>query len=236
MRHPPESQSVMHQDWGQLLFMHWRVDAGLIRPLIPQPLNLDLYGGSAWIGIVPFTMWNIRALPPFAPKVPGLSSMHEINVRTYVYYDGEPGVWFFSLDVNSELAAIAARTVFYLPYHYADIELLDDIDDHIDFQMQRGNDAEFSASWSIGKELPVAQPGSREFFLTERYCLFTENEGDLHRARIHHQPWPLRTATLEDFETNLFEANRLPIPRNEPLVHYADEVNVEIWYLEKVDV
>jgi hypothetical protein len=224
----------MHQDWGKLLFMHWRIDEGLVRPLVPKPLNLDLYGGSAWIGITPFTIWDIRALPPLAPGVPGLSSMHELNVRTYVYYDGVPGVWFFSLDVNSELAASAARTVFYLPYHYADIELYDD-DEEIEFEMQRDSDAEFTATWSIGKELPLAQPGSREFFLTERYCLYTENEGDLYRTRIHHQPWPLRAATLEELDTNLFEANRLPVPRNEPLVHYADEVNVDIWYLEKVE-
>ena len=70
IRHRPPGQPVMHQDWGKLLFMHWRVDPNLIRHLIPDALTLDLYGDAAWIGIVPFTMWDIRAFPPLAPPHP----------------------------------------------------------------------------------------------------------------------------------------------------------------------
>jgi uncharacterized protein YqjF (DUF2071 family) len=95
--------------------------------------------------------------------------------------------------------------------------------------------AEFRASWTVGDELPQAQPGTREFFLTERYCLYAESDGDIYRARIFHQPWPLREATLKNVETNLFEVNRLPIPKVPPIVHYAEEVNVDIWYLEPVE-
>ena len=61
------------------------------------------------------------------------------------------------------------------------------------------------------------------------------SDGDIYRARIYHQPWPLRKATLKTCNTNIFEVNRLPIPKVEPIVHYADEVNVDIWYLESVD-
>jgi len=96
-------------------------------------------------------------------------------------------------------------------------------------------EADLRAAWTVGDELPVAQPGTREFFLTERYCLYAESDGDIYRARIFHQPWPLRQATLKTLNTNIFEVNRLPIPKVEPIVHYADEVNVDIWYLESVD-
>ena len=49
LRHRPNGQPVMHQNWGKLLFMHWRVDEELLRPLVPEPLSLDLYGGKAWM-------------------------------------------------------------------------------------------------------------------------------------------------------------------------------------------
>ena len=235
MRHRPPGQPVMHQDWGKLLFMHWRVAPNLIRHLIPDSLELDLYGDSAWIGVTPFTMWDIRAFPPFAPPVPGLDSMHELNVRTYVHYQGQPGVWFFSLDVNSKMAAAAARAFFHLPYYHAEIDFTGKRTFTFKADRQSGAEAKLRASWSAGEELPVSQPGSREFFLTERYCLYTESDGDLYRARIHHQPWPLQKATLKNLQTNLFEINRLPIPQNEPIVHYAEEVNVDIWYLEAVE-
>ena len=81
VRHRPHGQPVMHQSWGKLLFMHWRVNENLIRPHIPSSLQIDTYGDWAWIGIVPFTMWDIRGLPPYMPPILGLDSMHELNVR-----------------------------------------------------------------------------------------------------------------------------------------------------------
>ena len=235
IRHRPPGQPVMHQDWGNLLFLHWRVNPNLIRHLIPAALSLDLYGNSAWIGIVPFTMWDIRAFPPFAPSVPGLESMHELNVRTYVHYNGVPGVWFFSLDVNSLVAATTARAFFHLPYHHAEIDFSGKRSFKFRANRADGANAGFKAAWTIGDELPNSQPGTRDFFLTERYCLYAESDGDIYRARIFHQPYPLRKATLKSLETNLFEINRLPVPKTPPLVHFATEVNVDIWYLQSVD-
>ena len=101
VRHRPPGQPVMHQEWGKLLFMHWRIPESLLRPHIPRSLEIDTYGDSAWIAITPFTMWDIRGLPPYMPPIPGLDSMNELNVRTYVHYNGVPGVWFFSLDCDS---------------------------------------------------------------------------------------------------------------------------------------
>jgi uncharacterized protein YqjF (DUF2071 family) len=225
----------MHQNWGKLLFLHWRVDPNLIRHLVPDALELDLYGDSAWIGIVPFTMWDIRAFPPFAPPFPGLDEMHELNVRTYVHYNGVPGVWFFSLDVNSLIAAKTARAFFHLPYHHADIEFSGKRSLKFRAARTQGAEAMFRAAWTLGDPLPKAQPGSRDFFLTERYCLYAESDGDLYRARIYHDPYPLQKATLKSYETNLFDVNRLPTPKTEPIIHYAEEVNTDIWYLESVD-
>lgn len=235
-RHRPEGQPVMHQNWGKLLFMHWRIHPNVIRPHVPAELQIDTYGDSAWIAITPFTMWDVRALPPYVPAIPGLSSMHELNVRTYVHYEGVPGVWFFSLDINNAAAALSARTFFHLPYHTADIEL-DASDGMIDYSLRRYDDAEaeFQASWKIGKRLPQSQPGSKEFFLTERYILYTENDGELYRARIYHEPWPLYEAELTTFSSSMLEANGLVQPNGQPLLHYADEVNVDIWFLESVD-
>jgi uncharacterized protein len=74
--------------------MHWPVPAELLRPLIPEPLVVDTHDGLAWVGITPFTTWDLLR-PGFAPPLPFLSKSHELNVRTYVHLDGVPGVWFF---------------------------------------------------------------------------------------------------------------------------------------------
>ena len=226
----------MHQNWGKLLFIHWPIDEKLLRPLIPAQLTIDSYDGSGWIGVIPFTMWGIRA--SFLPPIPGTGAFHELNVRTYVTLNGVPGVWFFSLDAANKLAVWAARKFYNLPYFNARMSL-DQIGESIHYsstrQDTRGATAELKATWAIGECLPRSSPGSIEFFLTERYCLYSERHNKLYRAQIHHQPWPLQAAKLNSFSSTMIESLGLPTPPGEPLLHYAEELSVDIWPLRKVE-
>jgi len=225
----------MHQSWGKLLFIHWAIDERLLRPLIPPALEIDTFDGTAWIAEVPFTMWDIRAFPPYVPAVPGLRAMHELNVRTYVQFAGVPGVWFFSLDCNNAAAVLGARTFYYLPYYNAEIEL-NQHESIINYSSKRTDTplANFQASWEIGDPLLESTPDSLEYFLTERYCLYSEHHGNLYRARINHPRWPLRHATLRSWSSLMTSPLALPLPKEDPLLHYAEELSVEIWSLEKV--
>ena len=226
IRDRPSGQPVMHQKWGKLLFMHWRIDADLLRPLIPAGLEIDTFDGSAWIGIIPFTMWDIRAFPPYVPRVPGLNAMHELNVRTYVHLNGTPGVWFFSLDCNNAAAVLGARTFYYLPYYNAEIAL-EQRNSTISYSLKRTDEpvANFEATWNLGVPLPTSKEDSLEFFLTERYCLFSEHKGNLYQSRIHHQSWALQTATLVGHSSTMIEVLNLP-EQDVPLLHYAEAIAV----------
>ena len=225
----------MHQKWGKLLFMHWPVEPSALRPLVPPGLEIDTYDNKAWIAIVPFTMWDIRAFPPYLPSVPGLSAMHELNVRTYVHLNGTPGVWFFSLDCNNATAVFGARTFYYLPYYNAELEL-EQSGSRIDYSTNRTDKpvATFKATWDIGDPLPTSEPDSLEFFLTERYCLFSEHKDKLYRARIHHPSWPLQSATVDSWSSTMIEVLGLREPTEQPLLHYAEQIAVDIWMLEKM--
>src|SRR5215472_17197257 len=114
---PPPEQPAVHQSWGKLLFMHWPISAELLRPLIPAQLEIDTYRGQAWIAVVPFTMWDIRLR--WLPTLPYVNKAHELNVRTYVHYNGVPGVWFLSLDLNQSLGVFFGRHVYHVPYFNA---------------------------------------------------------------------------------------------------------------------
>jgi uncharacterized protein YqjF (DUF2071 family) len=236
IRERPRGFPIMHQNWGKLLFIHWPIDEKLLRPLIPAHLTIDSYDGSAWIGVIPFTMWGIRA--SFLPPIPGTSTFHELNVRTYVTLNGIPGVWFFSLDAANRLAVWAARKFYNLPYFNARMAL-DQIDKTIDYsstrQDTRGAPAELKTSWIIGECLPRSSPGSVEFFLTERYCLYSERDDELFRAQIHHQAWPLQAAKLNSFSSTMIESLGMPTPQGDPLLHYAEELSVDIWRLKKAE-
>ncbi len=63
--------------WHDLLFLHWPVVPDLIRPLIPQGLELDTFDGSAWIGVVPFRMSGVRPQELLEPCLVCLTMMPE---------------------------------------------------------------------------------------------------------------------------------------------------------------
>ena len=226
----------MRQHWGKLLFMHWPIDVDLLRPHIPAQLEIDTFNGSAWIGVIPFTMWGIRA--SFLPPIPGTSAFHELNVRTYVTLNGISGVWFFSLDAANRLAVWGARKVYSLPYFNARMALKQESNSIMYTSIRedkRGAPARFDARWLIGDQLPQSQPGSIEFFLTERYCLYSEHQDEIYRASIHHHPWPLQQAKLTSFSSTMIEAQALPTPEGAPLLHYAEKLSVDIWPLKKAE-
>lgn len=234
MREPPGGSPIMYQSWGKLLFLHWTIPVEALRPLIPRRLAIDTFEGQAWIAVTPFTVWNAR--PAFVPPIPWVSNFHEINVRTYVHLEGAPGVWFFSLDANSSVAVMGARAAFSLPYFHANITL-DKRDRTIEYHSSRVGDtsqAEFRGTWTVGNDLAPAEPGSLEFFLIERYCLYTSHEDKLYRCRIHHQPWPLQQAHVASCQSSMIEADCLPTPQGEPLRHCGGPVNVAVWPLEEV--
>src|SRR3712207_2726851 len=97
-----------------------------------------------------------------------------------------------------------------------------------------GAAADFDATWSHGARLQQSEPGSLEFFLTERYCLYTTHREQLYRCRIFHPAWPLRAAEVSDYRSTMVEALGLPTPQGDPLVHYADALKVDIFPLLRV--
>lgn len=226
----------MHQHWGKLLFVHWRVPVDEVRKVVPPWLEIDTFDGEAWVGLTPFTMWGIR--PSCFPALPWLSSSHELNVRTYVHHNGVPGIWFLSLDASNPLAVLGARSAFGLPYFRAK-QTLAERSGTVSFQSIRTHRdaprAELNIAWELGATLPPAEPGSLEYFLIERYCLYTNLAGCFYRGRIHHAPWPLRTARLLRITTTMLESHALRTPSAAPLVHaQAASLHVRVWPLETV--
>jgi uncharacterized protein YqjF (DUF2071 family) len=242
LRERPAGHPLMHQDWGDLLFMHWPVPAELIQDRLPPRLQVDTHDGMAWLAIVPFRMWNVRSR--VTPPVPGVREFLELNVRTYVHLDGVPGVWFFSLDATNALAVWAARTFFHLPYFRAQLALARPTPEHLHYTGHRVHNgaapADFTASWQLGAALPPAEPGSLAFFLTERYCLYAAGgqgpgKGDkLYRGRIAHEPWPLRSVQLLDYKSTLLESHGLPTPLGAPVLHAGGPLHVDLWPLRRV--
>jgi uncharacterized protein YqjF (DUF2071 family) len=236
----PARRAVMRQDWNHLLFLHWVVAPEAIRPLVPPGLELDLFEGRAYVGLVPFTMTGVR--PVWAPAVPPLSNFHETNVRTYVHRAGrDPGVWFFSLDAANPVAVALARAFFHLPYYHARMRL-DLGPETIAYASERRRvrpGARGAATCAVrctptGAAAP-ARVGTLEHFLAERYFLYAAHRGRLYRGQVHHSPYPLQTASVSALDETLLAAAGIGRPEEAPLAHFARGVRVEVFPLTRVD-
>jgi uncharacterized protein YqjF (DUF2071 family) len=216
----------MGQTWDDLLFVHYRVPADRLQALVPVGLEVQDHSGTGWLGVTPFVMTGLRArglLP-----LPFTSSFCELNVRTYVSRDGKPGIWFFSLDASSQLVVEAARRLYRLPYFRAEITVRRNGDELL-YDCSRGDGKAFSAAYRADGEPFEAEPGSLEHFLTERFCLYAEHDGQLHRAEIHHRPWQLQPAVAR------IDLNTMPplkVAEDDPLVHFSARQDAVIWPLE----
>jgi uncharacterized protein YqjF (DUF2071 family) len=225
----PSSSWVMGQTWDDLLFAHWRVDADVVRPHVPDGLSIDERDGSAWVGVTPFVVTGLRARGLF--PLPYVSSFRELNVRTYVTFEDKPGIWFFSLDASSEVAVRAARRLYRLPYFRAHITL-ERRGGRLLYECARNEGKAFSGSYHGLGAPQSAAAASLEHFLTERYCFYAEHEGRLFRADIHHRPWPLARAEAS-IDLNTMPPDGITL-EGEPVLHYSRRQDVVIWPLEEV--
>lgn len=241
---PPHRPWAMFMRWHDLLFAHWPVPAERLRPFVPAGLEIDSFDGSAWLGIVPFRMSGIRhrLLPP----IPGLAAFPELNVRTYVHPTTDPdrpGVWFFSLDAPSRIAVRAARGLFGLPYMDAEMRC-DAMGQAIRYRSRRTGpqdalvqgptrtrSAEFQAEYAPAGPVFTAAPGTLEFFLTHRFCLYSQRRSSLIRLDIDHGPWPLQPAAWTVARNTMAEPLGLSgadLPTG-PLLHFSRRIDTVAW-------
>ena len=227
----PTGQWVMAQGWHDLLFAHWPVSVELLKPQLPAQLEIETFEGQAWLAVVPFRMSGVRLRG--TPPVPGLSEFPELNVRTYVFAHGKPGVWFFSLDAGNRMAVAVARAWFHLPYFRAQMSC-EDRDGYIHYRSERAHRRASAASLE-GRYRPAGdtflpQRGTLEHFLTERYCLYAaDGHGRLIRGEIHHPPWSLQVAEAEFSRNSMADAAGIPLPVSKPLLHFAKRQDVVVW-------
>ncbi len=227
----------MRQRWAGLLFLHWKVDAAVIAERLPSGLHVDTFDGTAWLGVVPFFMHRIR--PVGFPPLPWLSWFMELNVRTYVHDDdGNPGVWFFSLDCNQPVAVEIGRRGFCLPYQHASMRSNNE-GGHVSYHCLRksGNSREALFEYDAPVDPKPAEAGSLEWFLIERYRLFAANpSGRIFSGRVHHRPYEIAPASCQRWSSEPLRWDGFIEPGDAPSsILTASPVDVKIFPLRRWD-
>jgi uncharacterized protein YqjF (DUF2071 family) len=218
-----------YQQWRSLLFMHWPVPTDTMRAIIPAPLELDLYEGVAYVGIVAFAMQGVR--PRWWPRRLAFRFL-ETNVRAYVTCGNRPGIYFFSLDAAMLPAVWAGRRFWGLPYYAAEMNMSAGEDEIHYRTRRRGSAAGLFVRYRPGLLKGPSPPGSAEFFFLERYLLFVERRRQLWAGQVHHAPYPAQQVDILAVQDELALAAGLGSVSGSPVFNYwVGGVDVEIFGL-----
>jgi uncharacterized protein YqjF (DUF2071 family) len=237
----PSGRWQMKQRWNDLLFAHWPIPASSLTPLIPEGMQVDVFHGSAWLGVMPFWMDRIKVRG--LPLIPGSRSFPDLSLRTYVREErtGMPGIVCLSLDASNPVAAALGRAFYRLPYHWANMHLEERAEREFSFYSQRRFAPQpviFKARYrGLGpsRRLAECKAGSLEYFLMERYCLFSRNRlGQAIRASLHQVSWPLEEAEAEIEQNDLAGVLGIRLPEQPPVLHYSRRLAVYVWPAELV--
>lgn len=234
----PSKNWIMRQTWKNVLFLHWPIPLEKLRPHIPTSLQIDTYKGTAWLGIILFVLEGIY---PF-----GLSSISltpkfpEINVRTYVTYNGKPGIYFLSIDVDNWASLKIAKHWYHLPYHSAHISFQKEGESfhcHSVRRENRNDPLSFHCKYASVSDVYAPKEGTLDHWLTERYCFYSSNNGvSIYCGEIHHQPWPLQKAKIELVNHTLFTPFHFDLPEEKPVIHFSPGVDSLMWNIKKIRI
>ncbi|WP_247728944.1 YqjF family protein [Halovivax limisalsi] len=213
--------------WRHLLFENWPIEPAVMDAHLPDGLSPDLYDGSAWLSIVPFT--NVAVRPAGVPASLGVR-LPELNVRTYVTHAGVPSVYFFSLDAQGLASVLGARLFHHLPYYYAHIRL-ESADGRLSFRSRRrhpgARPAQYEATYRASGRPFSAPDDPFAAFLVERYRFYAEaTDGSMRYTDVEHEPWTLYPATATVETNTLFSAHGFAEPDAEPTYYYSPGLDV----------
>lgn len=226
LRERPDGKPFMRQTWRNLTFLHWAMEPAEIQKRLPAGLTVDTWEGKAYLGLVPFQMCDTQFANGL--KIPTAVNFPETNVRTYVIGpDGNPGVWFFSLDAASFLAAIGGRMLYSLPYFHASMNVA--FPENFVAYLSGREGLSVRCKTTIPANLSPAEPGTLDFWLVERYVLFSQQRGRFSAGRVHHPPYKIAPATVE----SSIKSDWATMSHPPELVHFSDGVTVDVFGLKR---
>jgi uncharacterized protein len=222
----PEGNWIYYQEWNRALFLHWVVPFELLRKCVPSNLTIDTFEGNCYISLVALTMEKIR--PKFLPSIRYISDFDEINIRTYIDNDNKKGVYFLNIEAGKTISAFIAKVISGLPYEKAKINRTNKFYNSKNLKKGFRLNTEFEVIKEISSKTELDK------WLTERYCLYLDQDRELYRYDIHHKEWEIKNVTIKNLNVN-YKIGEINLKERQPnLVHYSDGIKVIAWKRKKI--
>jgi uncharacterized protein YqjF (DUF2071 family) len=223
-------EPMFYARWDRAVFIHYAVDPDALQRDVP--FELDLRDGLAYVSLVEFTLVRMR------PRIGGrigewllkpIATHEFLNVRTYVRYAGEPGIFFLAEWLNNRAAVLLGPRSFGLPYRFR----------RLVYHHARDTEAFFGTANAHNRHLVYeGKPSGESFepceaeslteFLLERYTAFTQHRKQKRFFRVWHSPWPQASAEYQIRDASLI-ASIGQWWRSAQLVNGHYSPGVDVW-------
>ncbi len=179
--------------WENLIMANYAVDPEVLKPYLPNGVELDMYKHKAYVSLVGF-MFKKTSL--FQIPIPFLGTFEEINLRFYVKrVDGtsvKRGVVFINETVPYKMVAWLANKLY--KEHYTVIptkNLIDNSGPTNKVQFDWKTDHKWNhLSVTTSKEREHMIVGSIEEFIFEHYYGYTKiNDQSTEEYKVNHPRW-----------------------------------------------
>jgi uncharacterized protein YqjF (DUF2071 family) len=179
-------------EWRHLIMLNYRVDPGILQPLVPPGTELDAFQGQTFVSIVGFQFLRtrVRGIP-----FPFHTNFEEVNLRFYVRRRGADGwrrgVVFVRELVPRWIIAFIARTCYREPY--LALPMSHRIESNpptlrVEYQWRRAGRWESLHAVAAGQPQDI-ETGSPEEFITEHYWGYTARAGASSEYQVEHPRW-----------------------------------------------
>jgi uncharacterized protein YqjF (DUF2071 family) len=109
----PRGRPFLTARWSNVILANFAAPAELLRPHLPNGLELDQHDGRTWCSVVAFDFFDTRVL---GIPWPWHRNFPEINLRFYVRHGKDRGVVFVREFVPLRVVACLARLLYREPY------------------------------------------------------------------------------------------------------------------------
>jgi uncharacterized protein len=190
----PQKKPFLTAQWRWLAMLNYEVPPEILKPWLPQGVELDDWQGRSLVSLVGFRFLDTRVM---GVAIPGHRNFDEVNLRFYVrrkMADGwRRGVVFVRELVPRRMIATVARMFYEEPYLGVPM--------HHRLEPGEGPPSRVEYGWSYRGEpchlrvetqggLRPLHAGEEAEFITEHYWGYTKRRDDsTSEYEVAHPPW-----------------------------------------------
>jgi uncharacterized protein len=186
-------------NWSHIIMANYEVPTEVLIPYLPSGVQLDLYGGKAYVSLVGFMFKNTKI---FNLPIPWLGTFEEVNLRFYVTRNEKVfekrGVVFVNETIPYKAVAWVANKLY--KEHYTVVPTrhnitVNEAKQHVSFEWKKNSKWNSIAVEANTQAMPM-RPQSFEEFIFEHYYGYTKVDSyKTLEYKIAHPSWNVYQVT-----------------------------------------